>query len=189
MSDRATFMFSRARTFIAVSVLGIALAAASPAAAQRTDSVAQSLAVQPPITPRRAFFYSFLVPGYSQTVLGRHKAAAAFLLVEAISLTMIRESVADVHEAKRTENDTLIVSYVDGNGQPVVQTAPPRFTSQDVRTRRAHIEDWAALLVANHLFAGADGFVAANLWDLPSRIGLRVLPRDGGAVVSASFKW
>jgi hypothetical protein len=181
-------MFSRPRTVIALSVLGIGLAA-SPAAAQRTDSVARPLVLQPPITPRRAFFYSFLVPGYSQTVLGRHKAAAAFLLVEAISLAMIRESAADVHEAKRTENDTLIISYLDGNGLPVIRTAPPRFTDKDVRTRRAHIEDWAALLVANHLFAGADAFVAANLWDLPQRIGLRILPRDGGAVVSASFKW
>jgi len=182
-------MSSRARTTIALSILGIALVAASPVAAQRTDSVARPLVIQAPITPRRAFFYSFLVPGYSQTVLGRHKAAAAFILVEAISLSMIRESVADVNEAKRTENDTLIVSYVDGQGAPVVQVVPPRFTSQDVRTRRAHVEDWAALLVANHLFAGADAFVAANLWDLPQRIGLRVLPRDGGAVVSASFKW
>jgi len=182
-------MFSRARTFIALSVLGIALAAVSPAAAQRTDSVAQSQSLRPPITPRRAFFYSFLVPGYSQTRLGRHRAAAAFLLVEAISLSMIRESVADVNEAKRTENDTLIISYIDGSGAPVVQRASPRFTDQEVRTRRSHAEDWAALLVANHLFAGADAFVAANLWDLPQRIGLRVLPRDGGAVVSASFKW
>src|SRR5262245_15183404 len=182
-------MSSRARTFIALSVLGTALIAVPPAVAQQTDSVSKPVSLQPPITPRRAFFYSFLVPGYSQTVLGRHKAAAAFLLVEAITLSMIRESIADVHEAKRTENDTLIVSYVDGLGAPVVQIAPPRFTSQDVRTRRAHVEDWAALLVANHLFAGADAFVAANLWDLPQRIGLRVLPRDGGAVVSASLKW
>jgi hypothetical protein len=183
-------MASRARTFIALSVLGIALTAVSPAAAQqRTDSVVKSSPIRPPITPRRAFFYSFLVPGYSQTVLGRHKAAAAFLLVEAISLSMIRESVADVNEAKRTENDSVIVSYVDGSGAPLVQKATPRFSSQEVRTRRAHVEDWAALLVANHLFAGADAFVAANLWDLPQRIGLRVLPHDGGAVVSASFKW
>src|SRR5215510_7131304 len=130
-------MSSRARTTIALSILGIALVATSPLAAQRTDSVAQRLVIQPPITPRRAFFYSFLVPGYSQTVLGRHKAAAAFILVEAISLSMIRESVADVNEVKRTENDTLIVSYVDGQGAPVVQTAPPRFSSQDVRTTGA----------------------------------------------------
>src|SRR5438093_9436705 len=106
-------MSSRARTTIALSVLGFALGAVSPVAAQRTDSVARPLVIPSPITPRRAFFYSFLVPGYSQTVLGRHKAAAAFILVEAISLSMIRESIADVNEAKRTENDTLIVSYVD----------------------------------------------------------------------------
>ena len=60
---------------------------------QRYGRVA-AIRFEPPIAPRRAFFYSFLVPGYSQAVLGRNKAAAAFMLVEAISLAMIRESAA-----------------------------------------------------------------------------------------------
>jgi hypothetical protein len=58
-----------------------------------------------------------------------------------------------------------------------------------VRARSAHVEDWIALLVANHLFAGADAFVAAHLWDVPARLGLRVVPRAGGTTVSASFRW
>lgn len=146
-------------------------------------------ALRPPITPRRAFLYSFLLPGYSQAKLGRHKAAATFLLVEAISLAMIRESEADVHEARRTENDTVVVRYVDDSGVLGIQISPPRFNGAYVRTRSAHVEDWAALLVANHLFAGADAFVAAHLWDVPARLGLRILPRAGGTTVSASFKW
>jgi hypothetical protein len=115
------------------------------------------------------------------------------MLVEAISIAMIRESGADVHEARRTVNDTVIVRYVDGQGVLVNtkngDVAPPRFNSAYVRTRQAHVEDWAALLVANHLFAGADAFVAAHLWDVPARLGLRILPRSGGTTVSASFKW
>ena len=183
------FMISRIRALfivVAVAMLGVV---ATPLEAQRVDTVTRAAALQPPITPRRAFFYSFLLPGYSQTVLGRHKAAAAFMLAEAISLAMIRESAADVNEARRTENDTLIVTYVDASGQAIPTKAPPFFTDRDVRARRAHVEDWAAFLVANHLFAGADAFVAAHLWDVPQRLGLRVYPRGGGAVVSASFKW
>ncbi len=180
---------------------GVAAVAPSLAAAQRPDSIPRAPlaiaapvafddSIQPPLTPRRAFLYSFLLPGYSQTVLGRDKAAASFMLVEAISIGMIRESGADVHEARRTVNDTLTLSYVDaqGNALAVPDTVRPRFTGTEVRTRRAHVEDWVALLVANHLFAGADAYVAAHLWDIPARLGFRLLP-DHGAVVSASFRW
>lgn len=176
----------------------MALCASAPlrAHAQRPDSVRRAPAAEvstpgdslrPPLTPRRAFFYSFLVPGYSQSVLGRHKAAASFVLVEAITVAMIRESAADLHEARRMVNDTVVVSYVDAAGSPGLVVAPPRFGDADVHTRAAHVEDWIALLVANHLFAGADAYVAANLWDVPARLGFRMFPH--GAVVSASLKW
>jgi hypothetical protein len=161
-----------------------------PDSARRVPAAAGATpgdSLRPPLTPRRAFFYSFLVPGYSQSVLGRHKAATAFVLVEAITLSMIRESAADLHEARRMVNDTVVVSYVDESGNPKIVVAPPRFGDADVHTRAAHVEDWIALLVANHLFAGADAYVAANLWDVPARLGLRMLPHGG--VLSMSFKW
>jgi hypothetical protein len=165
--------------------------AASSAAAQQRDTIRPMPSIAsipkdslyPPITPRRAFFYSFLVPGYSQAVLGRHKAAAAFVLVEAISIAMIRESGADVHEAKRFDNDSTILVW----GQSGVTTKlPGPFSDKEVHGRRAHVEDWTALLVANHLFAGADAFVAAHLWDVPARLGLRVSPN--GTFVTASLR-
>ncbi|HTJ22583.1 MAG TPA: hypothetical protein VL383_09325 [Gemmatimonadaceae bacterium] len=176
------------RTLIAVAALLVA--AVVPAGAQRPDTVARTSvappdSLKPPITPRRAFLYSFVAPGYSQSILGRHKAAMAFLFVEAVSIAMIRESAADVHEARRTANDTIVVAYGPGGSPPT--TATPRFSGAEVRTREAHVEDWVALLVANHLFAGADAFVAAHLWDVPAHLGFRVLP--GGAAVSASLKW
>ena len=164
---------------------------ALPAVAQRPDSVPVSAlsttsptteSLRPPITPRRAFLYGFLAPGYAQSILGRHKAASAFLVVEAISLIMIRESAADLHEARRFENDSLVVSY-GNNGLPV--KVPGRFGNNEVKSRRAHVEDWIALLVANHLFAGADGFVAANLWDVKPKLAFRATPN--GAVLSASI--
>ncbi|HET9728033.1 MAG: hypothetical protein ACM3SX_01135 [Deltaproteobacteria bacterium] len=174
----------------------LAVAVRGDAQVQRADSSRRAPAaavatpndsLRPPLSPRRAFFYSFLAPGYSQSVLGRHKAATSFVLVEAITVAMIRESAADLHEARRMANDTVVVSYVDASGNPSVVALPPRFGDADVHTRAAHVEDWIALLVANHLFAGADAYVAANLWDVPARLGLRMLPH--GAVLSASIKW
>jgi hypothetical protein len=141
----------------------------------------------PPIAPRRAFFYSFMLPGYSQTILGRHKAAAGFLFVEAMSLVMIRESAADTHEARRAADDTIIVSYVDANGNPAKITQVPHFGATEIHSRNAHVEDWVALLIGNHLLAGADAFVAAHLWDVPARLGFR---RTGnGTALSLSVRW
>jgi len=167
-------------------------AASSRVHAQRIDTLDVSVrsaadSIRSPISPRRAFFYSFVIPGYSQSVLGRYKAATAFLLVEGISLVMIRESGADKHEARRLANDSTIISWVDQSGAAGKITAPPVFNDAYVRTRGAHVEDWIALLVANHLFSGADAFVAANLWDVPSHISLRVTPNR--TIVGASFKW
>lgn len=175
----------RIRSFVALALLVAAAVPGAAGAQIRTDTVRtipaalpslgisiRNDSLQPPLTPRRAFFYSFLVPGYSQAKLGRNKAGAAFVLVEAISLAMIRESAADLHEAKRLRNDSIVVSY---NGSAPVM-GPPTFGDAEVKTRRAHVEDWAALLVANHLFSGADAFVAAHLWDVKARLSLQAAP-------------
>lgn len=168
------------------------------AAAQRPDSARIVTAppqgpdsLVPPITPRRAMFYSFMLPGYSQSRLGRHKAAAAFVFVEAMSLAMIRESAADVHEARRAVDDTIVESYVDQAGSTLGTPTfiVPRFSSKEIQTRKAHVEDWVALLIANHLFAGADAFVAAHLWDVPAHVSFRLLPGTGRTALSASMRW
>ncbi|MEO9034154.1 MAG: hypothetical protein ABI442_01490 [Gemmatimonadaceae bacterium] len=171
-------------------------APASSADAQRPDTVARVIPrmiadgpdpLRPPISPGRAFAYSFLAPGLGQSYLNRNKAATAFLLVESISLVMIRESAADVHEARRAASDSVITSYLDASGNPVVTSVAPRFGSTEVKTREAHVEDWVALLIANHLFSGADAFVAAHLWDVKARLALRLYPHGTG--LAASIKW
>jgi hypothetical protein len=63
----------------------------------------------------------------------------------------------------------------------------PRYTTGLVRSRRAHLEDWIAALVANHLIAAADAFVAAHLWEVPVRVGLR--RTRGGVAVAAGYRW
>jgi hypothetical protein len=86
--------------------------------------------------------------------------------------------------------DSLIVSYVDASGAALPATTPPvprRFDSQYVHVRQSHVEDWVAFLFANHLFAGADAFVAANLWELPAELSVRVTP--DGANIGASVTW
>jgi hypothetical protein len=141
----------------------------------------------PPVSPRGAFLSSFLLPGYGQSKLGRNKAAAAFAFVEAMSIVMIRESAADVHEARRTVDDTVIVSYATDT--TASQIIVPRYAGTEVHTRLAHVEDWIALLIANHLFSAADAFVAAHLWDVPSRLGIHLSPRAGGAALTGSIRW
>jgi hypothetical protein len=144
-----------------------------------------------PITAGRAALYSFALPGYGQSKLGRHKAAAAFIFVEAMSIVMIRESAADVHEARRSVDDTVVVSYVDdqGNALAPAPVIVPRYSSAEIHTRLSHVEDWIALLVANHLFSAADAFVAAHLWDVPAHVALRVLPSTRSAAFTASLRW
>jgi hypothetical protein len=79
------------RGMVIAAAIGVgAVALPSRGFGQRPDSIPprepiRSLAtvppdsLHPPITARRAFFYSFLVPGSAQSMLGRHKAAAAFI--------------------------------------------------------------------------------------------------------------
>jgi len=142
----------------------------------------------PPISPGRAFLYSFLIPGSAQSILGRHKAGAGFVFVEAVTLGMIRESAADVHEARRLKGDSTVISYVDANGNPLVFKTPRQFGDAYIQAREAHVEDWIALLVANHLFAAADGFVAAHLWDVRARLAMRAVP-NGGTALALSVSW
>jgi hypothetical protein len=139
----------------------------------------------PPLSPRRAFLYSLLLPGYSQTVLGRPTAAAMFMLSESIAIAMLRESKADLNEARRLRTDSLVVIGVDANGVPI--TYQSFYSDGLISIRRGHVEDWVAFLIANHLFASADAYVSAHLWDLPTQVSVH--PTPSGAVVAARFTW
>jgi hypothetical protein len=191
--------------FPALRIILFLCLAAPGASAQRPDSArlqrpdssrlragapaSRADTAKPPLSPRRAFLYSALLPGYSQSILGRNKAAAAMLTVEAMAIAMLRESAADVREARRMSGDTVVVSYVDPSGGPLTdpQRVPRRFDTPYVHVRQSHVEDWIAFIVANHLFSGADAFVAANLWDISTQLSIRVTPDR--ASVGASLAW
>ncbi len=151
---------------------------------QAPDSARKPLP-QPPLSPRRAFLYSLVVPGYSQAVLNRPTAGALFVLTESIAIAMLRESAADLREARRFQTDSVITIGVSPTGTPL--TAVSGYTQRLVDVRRSHVEDWIAFIIANHLFAAADGYVAAHLWDLPTQVSVE--RRPAGTVVAAKFRW
>jgi hypothetical protein len=156
----------------------------APARPPAVDTVSRS-APPPPLSPRRAFLYSLLLPGYSQSVLGRPTAGAIFVLSESIALAMLRESKADLDEARRLRTDSLVVVGFDATGAAIRAASP--YTDELIDVRRGHVEDWVAFIIANHLFAAADAYVGAHLWDLPSQISLRQTRE--GTVLAARLRW
>ena len=178
--------------------------------AQQRDSARAGIAAQqkqkadtvpkPPLTPRRAFITSLLLPGYAQTVFGRSKAAMLFAVIEVGSIGMARKSAIDLQEAKAMRQDSVVATYkVDPNtglaqidpktGLPIPDTyIAGRFTEDRVKARRTHYEDWIAAIIFNHLFSGADAYVAANLWDFRTNIGAVATTRSAGIYASVSWR-
>jgi len=180
---------------LTATVAGAAVAP-MPLRAQQADSARAGIGA-PPISPRRAFLYSLLLPGAGQAKLDRATAGGMFFLIEAVGLALVHRSAEDLRIARSFAGDSMPLRYVtdpvtglpartNNGGLQVAEWSVPRYTEAYVRTRRLHYEDWLAVLVFNHLFAGADAFVAAQLWDLPVRIG--VTPTATGARVSASLR-
>lgn len=144
--------------------------------------------LSPPITPRRAFLYSLLLPGLGQSRLDRGTSGALFSSVELAALVMVRRSQADVREARRYRLDTLPAQFtVSGGLFRGTGSFSTRFTADLVRTRRLHVEDWLAVIAFNHLFSAADAFVGAQLWDVP--VSLSARPAVGGGIIVATFRW
>lgn len=136
----------------------------------------------PPVSPKAAFLYSLLLPGLGQAKLDRSYAAGLFFTVEAVSFAMARQALIDLKYAQAHVHDSTLVvqSYqtdslgqatYDSAGHPIPAAyAYARYDSARVGARKTHLEDWLAVIVFNHLLAGADAFVAAQLWDLPAHV-------------------
>jgi Family of unknown function (DUF5683) len=150
-----------------------------------------------PISPRAALVRSLLVPGLGQFQLYRPKAAALFVVTEVGSYGMVVKSLHDLNLAKAARRDTTIVFVTDANGQPVIDPntghqktigKPKNQNLVDrIRARSTHVEDWIALIVFNHLFSGADAWVAANLADFDANVNVARV--DGGVQLAARFAW
>lgn len=164
----------------------------------RVDTVSARDVPRAPITPGRAFFSSLVMPGSGQAALDRPYAGGVFLLVEALSLTMLHRAGEDLHLARRFARDSMPRTYQvdpvtgmvrrDSLGVPLVETwQASRYGAGVVRSRRLQVEDWLAVLFFNHLFSGADAYVAAQLWDLPEMIGLQQTPF--GPAIAATLRF
>jgi hypothetical protein len=181
-----------------VMALGFSIVCSQSANAQQRDSARAGVGQQktsttlqpqpdtasrPPMTPRRAFLTSLVLPGYAQTVFGRDKAAMIFTVIEIGSLGMARKAAQDLAEAKGLAHDSVVATYktdpstgiaiIDSKtGLPIPDTwIASRFTPDRIKARRTHYEDWIAAIIFNHLFSGADAYVAANLWDFRANVG------------------
>ena len=154
--------------------------------------------LRPPVSPGRAFLTSLFVPGLGQSRLGRQLPGAIYAGVEAMSIVMLLKAQNDLRIARGRASDRIPNRYsvdpttgapvLDENGRFVpLDTLANRFDTERVDARRTQVEDWIAVLAFNHLFAGADAFVASLLWDLPARVGARHLPRGFG--LGLSVRW
>ncbi len=192
----------------------LSLLISQPAVSQQRDSARAGIPAQraqkqpnapdttrkPPLSPRRAFLTSLLIPGYAQTVFGRDRAAMLFAVIEIGSIGMARKAAQDLQEAKGLPRDSIVASYkIDSNtglavidpktGLPIPDTyIVSRFTDDRIKARRTHYEDWIAAIIFNHLFSGADAYVAANLWDFNANIGVVATPRAAGVYASLRLR-
>ncbi len=146
--------------------------------------------IRAPISPRRAFLSSFLVPGLAQSRLDRTSSGALFATVEMGAFAMLRRSAANVRAGTRYGVDTLPGNFtVDPETGELAPSGitPPRADADLERSRRLQVEDWIAVIAFNHLLSGADAFVSAQLWDVPVRVN--AIPTPQGAMLVASFRW
>lgn len=157
--------------------------------AQRSSEPLGGAGRKPPITPKRAFLYSLMIPGLGQSRLDRGTAGALFAAVELGSLAMIRKSSVDLRQARRYSGDSLPGNYTVQADGKIVGTGGfgPQFSTDLVNTRRLHTEDWYAAILFNHLLSGADAFVAAQLWNVPRTVALR--PYADGIALVATIHW
>ena len=139
-----------------------------------------------------------LVPGLGQYNLDRHKAATFFATIEVSAIGMAFKSKHDLDLAKAARRDTTIELLFDAQGKPVIDPAtglqktfgkPKNQNLADrLRARRTHLEDWIAGIVFNHLFSGADAWVAAQLADFNANVTVSAVGRSG-VQVSARVAW
>ena len=188
-------------------VLALTLLVPSSLLAQRSDSTRVGVASRAPqatdtlnrlrVSPGRAFLTSLLVPGLGQSRLKRPKAALFFVAIEAGAVGMSVKSWNDLSKAKAARRDTVGTPVVDDLGKPVIDSvtgvqkvtyAPrnPNLVGR-IKARRTHLEDWIATVVFNHLIAGADAYVAANLSDFDTNV--RAGYSEGPVRVAARVAW
>jgi hypothetical protein len=150
-----------------------------------------------PLSPRAALVKGLLVPGLAQHQLYRRKASYLFVATELGAIGMTIKSKIDLDEATAARRDTTIETVLGPGGLPVIDPDTGLPQTRGVpknknladrrRARRTHLEDWLAVIVFNHLFSGADAWVAANLADFDANVNVTAHGR--GISVAAYVAW
>jgi hypothetical protein len=130
-----------------------------------TVAVPDSLTVHR-VAPFGAFFRSLILPGWGQLRVGRKTTAALFVVTEGITLGMSIKASRDVSNLRSAGADSAAIAAKK-------------------RTR----EDWYVLLAVNHLLAGLEAFIAAQLLDFPAELKIERSPGrvDAGFAVPIRF--
>jgi len=135
----------------------------APRAGADTTTRALDSLHRPPISPKRAFLQSLVIPGWGQASLHRSTAGGIFVALEITSVAMLIQSKHELADARAAARDSVLAP---GGAGYVANPLAGR-----IAPRKQAVEDWAALLIFNHLIAGADAFVAAQLWNVPVEVG------------------
>ena len=117
----------------------------------------------PPIAPLSAMARSLLLPGWGQAVLHRRVTGAVFVFWEGLALTMTVKASNQLKYMRATN-------------------------SAAADLKRQEVQDWLVVLIFNHLMAGAEAFVSAELWDFPSELKARSLP-GGRLGIGPTIYW
>ena len=102
-----------------------------------------------------ALWRSLLVPGWGQALTHRNGTGAAFAVWEGVTMMMTLKAHQEANYFERT-------------GSP------------NLHAKRQEVQDWMVLWIFNHLFAGAEAFVAAHLQDFPKDLHFQTVPRGIG---------
>lgn len=109
------------------------------------------------VGPVGALWRSLLLPGWGQAVTGRHVTGALFVAWEGTTMYMTLKA--------RQESNYFAVAGLPNQS-----------------AKRQEVQDWMVLWGFNHLFSGAEAYVAAHLRDFPRDLKVRAFP--GGVGVS-----
>jgi hypothetical protein len=116
--------------------------------------------------PAAALWRSLLIPGWGQVRLGRKLTAGLFVVTEGVTLGMALKANSDLRYLRRTGADSVSIN--------------------DASQKR---EDWLVLLAVNHLLAGLEAFIAANLEDFPAELKVERVPHGMGASVTVPVRF
>jgi hypothetical protein len=103
------------------------------------------------IRPMGAFWRSLVVPGWGQSVTGRHTTGAIFVMWEGVTAMMTLKAQQEAN-------------YMKQIGAP------------NLKLKRQEVQDWLVLWVFNHLFSGAEAYVSAHLQDFPADLKIQAFP-------------